>query len=121
VLQHGGEHGVVADRRVVQAQGGERRAAATGEVARAHPQAVQEILERLARRRILQVLDHLQGLAGALQDRQHVARGAAVGVVVERDGHAACPVVRRQEKVAGFRRHGTGLRAGPGPVLVDRV
>src|SRR5690606_20543753 len=52
-------------------------------LARRHPHLLQQIDELLPARRMLQVLDHLHLHAALLQKRQRLARGAALGVVVD--------------------------------------
>jgi hypothetical protein len=90
MLEHEADQVIVAPLRITQAEFGIGRAFLAQHVPDRHAHRRDQRLERGAVGRRFQVLDDGRFLAAVADQAQHVARGAAGWVVVDRDGAHGC-------------------------------
>src|SRR5690554_2445763 len=87
--QHGVEQGVIGEGRVIEAQFGIGRILLPDRLAHGKAGIGDQLLEASARWRVGAIVDDLRLDAGLADHRQGIARGAAVGIVIDDDGHWA--------------------------------
>jgi hypothetical protein len=98
VLDHQVQEHAVGPPGIIETQLIVGRAFAAHDLAHGQPYRLDQLGKTLARGRCPQVLDDLRLLAAVADHRQDVARGAALGVVVDGDGHGETV----SGEVAGF-------------------